>query len=1160
MFRIYVRVLLSLWVGLTIVIKVSSSGIWNVELTYGDSGLYSLILIGLVTGGYALTLLFIHRDKYLEIKQGLYDKYLIKLFDERMAPIGRMQLFCDTFNTRCEFLNGGCEKIEEVIRLLKESRDNLFIKAFSGMGKTRWVYEAFAKQNVTMNAYYCSQVENEMFNVSFEKLLTDHADKEITLILDDCPPEVFQNCIVKSRQTKCKIRLIGLSNDMNSRQVANVPTITFEYSELRGVTEAIVNCMLDERLKDKFETKLVSLSECIPHMAILLAEEINKHANDEHYDTITLNSVDFCSRMLHFDGPNKEDEITALESLSLFSPLGYDDIDKWQYEYVMNSNNITAIANNLDRKLLFENVVRKARKQEILEHLSTWINVRPAPLAAWLIEDWFKNCDERRLKAIFDELNAMSDNRGSVLIEAMCHRIENMGENVFASILYSEIVKPGRAFSSEEVINSEMGSRLFLAMFNVNPKAIVEALAVFFESKNIDWIRENVSGRVRRNYVWLLEKACFPQECFHPAAMTLAKLATAENETWGNNSTNQFTQLFHVALPGTNANLEQRLNLLKIISEKGNEYEQLVICCIDKAFDYGDFVRTGGNERIGSKVYKDYEPNVGEITAYWNGVMDFIEGWIGNNIDRTNKIADVFVNHVRQIGWKAGHIDIVKRQIRLITGCRSLVWPEMAKELRFGLNHHARFNDDDLTKMIESMGNGSFVSFLEEIHDNFHANSVSYSEEHFHENESYFKASAERFWSNKEYQNEDTLTYLLDNQKYVEIWFIRELSKLANDEELTALYSASLRCMKNHNMDSSGFLNIICNVNWDKEATSNFVRSLPNEGFDIMYVQIMSDHESEDVPVLHEILCRYSKKENFSVLLRQYLKRSLLYSASQMKVTCDDIMNVLKEKSIPLIGDYILSRRYSQQIIMDAPMFDMTKKCLLEMINQDRGNGGFYEVAFLVADILDNRDDSEFAKNVNLRIIKCNKTIGSNRDYVMIYDKMLPKYENEVLDDILKALTDDDSLFCYNMMYCLGVGLSDDKSNAPLFRCDRNKIKAFCLENAKTSFPRRIATMMPVYSPDDPARFDEFLIWMLDNLNSFKSSDEVLSAIHSNINSFSWAGSPIALYEQQKDCFEKIKEHKNKNVAEWAIRNIKEIDNNINYQFRNESYDQIKYR
>ena len=1163
--NLYAR-MLSQYIGTVIIIctgwSVHASGLLsdnpNVDVSYGEIALEDLYLVGIITFAYFVTLCFIYRSEYNSIYGKIYDEYMAKLFKDMMAPIQTIRDFIGTFDNHVAFINGGSNLIDSVIEKLKDPKQSIYIKAFSGMGKTRWVFEAF-KECDEDNVFYCREVETDIFKISFGKLLVQYSNKEATLILDDCPMDVFRYCLDSISRSNSSMRLIALSNDMNNSERVNVPIIEFGYNDLKDVTEAIVESLLDERLKDRYKLELVRLAESIPYMAILLVEDINKHANDNHIDALNIRPTDFCDRMLHFDEPNKEEKITAFESISLFSPLGYRDYDKWQLDFVKNSNNITEIISNVNRDILFDNVIRSAKKQQILENISTWINVRPAPLATWLIDRWFSCCDEDRLIRVLNEITSLPERQGNALIEALSKRIESMGENTYANKLYSNIVKPGRAFFSEEVVKTEIGSRLFLAMCNVNPTAIAECLLAIFESKDIEWLKTQICYRVRRNYVWLLEKACFPEASFMPAALAMARLALAENETWGNNATNQFGQLFHVGLAGTSVDLKARLSLIEEIAERGDEYEPLVYMILDKVFDYGSFCRTGGAEKIGGKFFKDFSPSGIDIVDYWNNVTSFIEGWIGDDAERCDRIADIFVSHVRQIGWQAGCIDIVKRQIKIITSKRDGQWPEMAKELRFGLNHHAKFEDKELIAILHSIEDKSFVGLLVKTQDNFHTHPISMSEDSYNKNESYFKECTDRFWNDKEYENDKTMDYLLDNNNYIDIWFIRALFKDVEDKQIEAYFVNAINKMKKNGWDMSSFINISFNVVWQRDVTKSIVNRVPVEGMDFVYVQVMSDHENESLFVLKDILNRYHGDKRIMTLLDFYLKRSALYSSKQMKDTCNLISEQLSGNSDLLLFDYIIQRRYSD-FIFEAAMIDITKRLTLLFVKNENDAIDNYELFCLIADILEKYDDADYVKELNNSIIGIAEKRYDKREYDLIYSKMLPKYEGIVLTDILDAIRDEGSAFWLEIMNKIGSGFSENKDNAILFRCNNDTIKDYCLKNAKTKFPERIAHMIPVYDFTNGEHFSNFLKWMLDHLHKFSSGEAVLSAIHSNINSFSWVGSPIILYERQKACFLEIKNHKNSLVADWANRSLAEIENNIRLQERTESYEKIKYQ
>ena len=644
-----------------------------------------------------------------------------------------------------------------------------------------------------------------------------------------------------------------------------------------------------------------------------------------------------------------------------------------------------------------------------------------------------------------------------------------------------------------------------------------------------------------------------------PAALAMARLALAENETWGNNATNQFGQLFHVGLAGTSVDLKERLSLIERIAEKGNEYEHLVYLILDKVFDYGSFCRTGGAEKIGSKVCKDFSPSGTDIVEYWNNVTSFIDCWIDDDAEKCDKVANIFVSHVRQLGWQAGCIDIVKRHIKMITHKRKGQWPEMAKELRFGLNHHAKLEDKELLTMIQSIEDKSFIGLLVKTQDNFHANPISMSEDSYSTNEKYFKECSDRFWVDKEFENGKTMEYLLDNNNYIDIWFIRALFKDVDDKQIESFFDKAIDNMKERRWEISSFINISFNVVWRKDVTKSIVSRLPNEGVDLVYVQVMSDHEDESLFVLKDIFNKYHKDKRIIVLLDNYLKRSVLYSSKQMNDTCNYIREKLSDNSDLLLFDYIIKRRYSD-LIFEPAMIDITKSLTLLFVKNENESIDNYELFCLIAKILEKFDDVDYAKELNKSIIGIAEKRYDKREYDVIYSKMLPKYEDIILTDILDAIKDEDSAFWFEIMNKIGSGFSENKDDGILFRCNNDTIMDYCIRNAKTKFPERIAHMIPVYDYTNGEHFSKFLKWMLDNLHKFSSMEAVLSAIHSNINSFSWVSSPIILYERQRNCFLEIKNHKNSLVSEWAKRSLDEIGNNIKMQERTESYEKIKYQ
>jgi hypothetical protein len=70
----------------------------------------------------------------------------------------------------------------------------------------------------------------------------------------------------------------------------------------------------------------------------------------------------------------------------------------------------------------------------------------------------------------------------------------------------------------------------------VYPEATCAALYKVLNDRNSQQLSA-IDGAIRRNLVWALEKLCFHSEIFPEAAWCMLLLASAENETYGNNAT-----------------------------------------------------------------------------------------------------------------------------------------------------------------------------------------------------------------------------------------------------------------------------------------------------------------------------------------------------------------------------------------------------------------------------------------------------------------------------------------------------------------------------------------------------------------------------------------------------------------------------------------------
>ena len=232
-------------------------------------------------------------------------------------------------------------------------------------------------------------------------------------------------------------------------------------------------------------------------------------------------------------------------------------------------------------------------------------------------------------------------------------------------------------FCNEKVVCSDLGSRLFLAMSSVNPGAIASCLYRVLLPKGVAWAKDNIIKEIRRNLIWSLEKLCFSKESYQDGSKVLALLAAAENETWGNNATGQFKQLFHIMLPGTEATLQERLETLHYLKISGKEYEELALECFDRAFDNGSFVRDGSGAQFGLQRKTDYMPKSNiEIVEYWEQCRDMLMSWLEEDKDILERTAKLSTSHAFRWAYD-GMLGRMLPLLNMIADMKGGRWEEM---------------------------------------------------------------------------------------------------------------------------------------------------------------------------------------------------------------------------------------------------------------------------------------------------------------------------------------------------------------------------------------------------------------------------------------------------------------------------------------------------
>lgn len=1049
-------------------------------------------------------------------------------------------------------------KFAEIRRqILTEPYRLIQFMGLSGIGKSRMIFEIFHGID-NSNNYYCSNASDDRLLNELSTFLRERMNEEGVIVLDDCNGDAFSKISKLRLEINTKYKIIGIYND--TEDIVRERGVNQLYLNRRDLLDSVNQYIQDQigllgNQAENIVRQIQDISDGFPVVAIKAIQSYR-----ENSVTNLMNEDELWKKMCGYQSLTV-DERVALQSLSLFEPLGYEQEFARDYQMVKYNENITPFDyNHLKIDDIFEKLVKSYKNKELIEINSCWLLVRPLPLAVWLVGQWFRNCGQNRFVQVLNDLDAIQEQaQANRMKRALCKRIQNMQDNEKAKYLFERLMAVGAPFHYEEVVCSDFGSQLFLAISTVNPVAVTNCLYDVVMPQSIDWTK-NIKGDVRRNYIWCLERLSMPETTFRKAALLLAKFSLAENESWANNATGQLLQLFHVALSGTETTLRQRLDVIEELRTLGDEYIPIVLKVIDSAFSYSHFSRNAGYEHIDGKVYTDFEPMGVDICEYWEGCIKILGELLQYRPDSVNQIADIIVSHVYDLSLRSGCYDYLEKLINMVVNARGNEWPEMHKQLL----KLKRYNQDRLSTerkakidgWLKLFGAKDFLLTLDEVHATFYADNreLSFEDKMAYAVE-YFTPIAKRFRDEKLYSDSELVLRLLDSQTN-EIAFIRAISNVLTLQQVKELFDVIIKNIAGKAQDyQSSFLNILYFSLPESEAKRKFLQSIYDLKKYQQYIVLKTNSETSDLKVLKEVVDIINNKHiSPKTSLRQYLYRVNIDSSERMFEFCSYIRkNVGNSDDILL--DYIVANEFSS-FILEGEMKTLTMELLLNY-DYAKSTVDAYNVNSLVTNILESGKVVDFAISYNKKLLREIKDYDSFRVNEHLYYTLLPKYQDSILGDILKEISNRESDFWYFGGKDLGSG--DGFGVGPLFQCNIETIKEVCLQESQGCLPYRLAYLAPVfdYSDKDEPSFSQFFYWLLEHFDSFKEQEEIMSEFSSNMGSYSWVGSIIPLLEKKINCFKKLEHHTNTIVKKWVIENILSLSEQLRKEQNSESYRKL---
>lgn len=1061
-----------------------------------------------------------------------------------------------------DFLNDKITFIKDTIR----KSNCLRVIGHSGIGKTRLVFEALAPElnnedqnriNFSVVYYDLGLIRNTDDLVKF--ILNFKDSMSAVLVIDNCS-EDFHRIISGLVRTNSKIKIITIDYSIQTEE-RNFIFIS-KIEQRNTVFE-----MLKKVYKSFSETdieRLSNLAEGYPRMVELIinAMQIGKD--------LFLNPNlprDFVEKLVFGRDQKNDVEYEVIRSCAIFTEFNFLDEE---YESIIDS----AVAQKLKEHAEFisseicsptisyrdfDRICKKfKRDRKIMERRGLYYSVVPTPLAAHLAANWLLDYPFPD----FAELSHKLTNKG--LIDSFCKRLKSLDQIERAKTLVAKLWGPEGPFSSVEVLNTELGSRLFHSVVDVNPEETLEALEKFINQFSIDKLKtEFVAGR--RYIVWSLEKLVFRKNLFDRSAKLMCLLAVAENENISNNATGQLIHLFQPFLAGTEADFEERIKIIDwCLENKSNkEFLKLSIQAMGRALTAHHHTRMLGAERQGfSTILKDYKPkDWPEIFDYWNEVIERLV-MIATSKDEFSPLAQSRIASSIRLLFSFDLANIICTAVVKIKYHVDGIWQEALQELRFTLQFE-KLNEKNrqiVQELIDVLQPTDFLSRIKLLVSVPPWESRKVPEgERFDIAERKAEEFAEEIVKNN-YPIADQIAILLEGEQRQAFVFGNKLGQTASN--VGYLIEISLKELKLVPIERRN-LSFIVGLLYSREK--EFASKIID--------QIISDDELARHAVNIARAIKPNKKIIFSLfelvdkgVIEISEFSNFIYGRPFDEINTDDVLKFCeKVASYGQDGAWTAFQVINQYMYNNEKLWEKCKGFIRELIvNLDyppqhtNTNMDYFHWSNVVDKFLDEANDKELAEFVSKKLaiaLGNDKHFSIDLYFKNVAPKLISKFFNVFWENVSPSIISD-SIDYLNFKSTFGAQNGNMASEGYLFIYGNYDIIFEWMKANSPKAPKRVAYFMPILAkPQDGDGWHPFALRMF---KEFGHIDGLMNEVGANMGSYGMMGSVVPYLEQMKKMIEQLLVNQNEKVKAWADKMVKAYEKEIKREKLNDEQFNIK--
>lgn len=549
----------------------------------------------------------------------------------------------------------------------------------TGIGKTRLIYETLTTEELKEHVLYTEAP----YNLPTSRFNEVARNEDITAIfvIDECPHDRYVELAKEVEEIGGRITLITLDYDIDRSRDPNDMHIILEKLDDAALNKLIV--LTVPGLSEMARRKIVDFSEGYPKIAVLLSEYFSSHSDILSPDTLSkLMMDDLFDKMI--EGRSREHSENAtikkvLTMIALFKRLGWDNELSEQGKKACELLGIEW----MDAR----HILKEQNERGLVIRRGRYRYISPLPLAIYLASNWWRAMDESTWLDFYEKLPDLETKR------SFLERLTDLSYSEYAK----KVFKKKFVEFDYELLDSEIGSGIFLGLAKADHLLAIETLERILGPLQKENLLEFEAGR--SSIVWALEKIAWWPDTFHRAVRLLLKLADAENESWSNNASGVFSQLFQTFWGGTAVPAWERHCILEEALNSGNRSSQkLALKGLEAAFNLRHATKGFRGEEQGIVIpppewnprsREDLRKSVLSALSILDKAMD-----IGDS-EIQAEAARIFLFQIRILLSHGFNEEVMERLPRIKTK-----FPELEKELIETVEEVIHFDSEKLQKEV----------------------------------------------------------------------------------------------------------------------------------------------------------------------------------------------------------------------------------------------------------------------------------------------------------------------------------------------------------------------------------------------------------------------------------------------------------------------------